>query len=252
MTNRFFVDHSVSRWDTDGVLLSGDEAHHFCKVMRGKVGDSLVLFDGTGPYSHGIVESIQKEEVRIRITDTFADTVESPLRLTVAAALPKGDRQRFLVEKLAELGTARFVPVQMERSVARANDAVIQRLRRYVIEAAKQCGRNVLMEITNEVPIQKLNDLFAAETPAKFLLHPVALGNVEQTTPREVLIHVAGTPVPSNIVILVGPEGSFTDHEVDTALHNSFVPLDLGKRILRTETACIAAAALFLMLSSVE
>jgi len=249
MSNRFFVDRAVSRWDADEVLLSGDEAHHFRKVMRGKVGDPLVLFDGTGPYSHGIVEAIQKEGIRIRITGTFADEVESPLRLTVAAALPKGDRQRFLVEKLAELGTARFVPVQMERSVARANDAVIQRLRRYVIEAAKQCGRNVLMEITKEVPMSKLNDFIASETTTKFLLHPVALGDVGQTTPRQ---YLAGTPghlvgTPSNIAILAGPEGSFTDQEVNLALRDGFVPLDLGKRILRTETACIAAAALFLM-----
>jgi len=300
MTNRFFVDRSVSRWDTDEVLLSGDEAHHFCKVMRGKVGDPLVLFDGTRRYAHGVVEAMLKEGVRIRITDTFADEVESPLRLTVAAALPKGDRQRFLIEKLAELGTARFVPVQMERSVARANDAVIQRLRRYVIEAAKQCGRNVLMEITHEVPMSRLSDFLAAETmhedckvpsplwgegqgegeplqkqhaaltlalsqrergqlfatlqsswetmpaetttTAKFLLHPVALGNVGQTTPQKVL-----ASAPLNIVILAGPEGSFTDQEVDLALRDGFVPLDLGKRILRTETACIAAAAIFLI-----
>ena len=245
MSNRFFVDRTVSRWNADEVFLAGDEAHHFCKVMRGKVGDSLVLFDGTGTCAHGIVESIHKEGVRIRIAETFADDVESPLRLTVAAALPKGDRQRFLIEKLAELGVARFVPVQMERSVARANDAVIQRLRRYVIEAAKQCGRNVLMEITDEVPMEKLNDLLIRETTEKFLLHPVALGDVGQTTPRQIVTsHLAGTP--GNIVILAGPEGSFTDHEVSLALQDGFRPLDLGKRILRTETACIAAAAFFL------
>jgi len=243
MSNRFFVDRTVSQWQTDRVLLAGDEARHFCKVMRGKVGDSLVLFDGTGPYSLGIVESIQKEGVYVHIRKTFADDVESPLRLTVAAALPKGDRQRFLIEKLAELGTARFVPVQMERSVARANDAVIQRLRRYVIEAAKQCGRNVLMEITDELPMSKLCSLLAPETmTAKFLLHPVVLGNVGQTTPQQILTE----ELPEKVIILVGPEGSFTDQEVDEALYAGFLPLDLGKRILRTETACLAAAALFL------
>jgi len=248
MSNRFFVDHAVSCWNAAEVLLAGDEAHHFCKVMRGQIGDSLVLFDGTGKYAHGIVESIQKGEVRVRITETFADDVESPLRLTVAAALPKGDRQRFLIEKLAELGVARFVPVHMERSVARANDAVIQRLRRNVIEAAKQCGRNVLMEITDEVPIAKLNDLFATEATEKFLLHPVALGNVGQTTPEQILTNV----LPLHIIVLAGPEGSFTEQEVALVLREGFRPLDLGKRILRTETACIAAAALFLMAVKTE
>ena len=244
MTNRYFVDRTVSRWDADEALLAGDEAHHFRNVMRGKVGASIILFDGTETYSHGIVESLSKEGIRVRITQTFADDIESPLRLTVAAALPKGDRQRFLIEKLAELGVARFVPAHMERSVARANDAVIQRLRRYVIEAAKQCGRNVLMEITSEVPLGKLNGCFEEGT-VKYLLHPVALGNVGQTTPRDIL----GAECQQKAVILVGPEGSFTDKEVDWALRAGFVPLDLGKRILRTETACIAAAALFLTVS---
>jgi 16S rRNA U1498 N3-methylase RsmE len=118
------------------------------------------------------------------------------------------------------------------------------------------------MEITNEVPMGKLNDPFVlgttvlgtttSETTAKFLLHPITLGNVGQTTPHQ---YFAGSPSscagpPSNIILLVGPEGSFTDQEVDFALRNGFVPLDLGKRILRTETACIAAAALFLIGSS--
>jgi len=242
MSNRFFVDRSVSRWDSSEVWLAGDEAYHFCKVMRGKVGDSLVLFDGTGTHAYGIVESMHKDGIRIRITNTFADEVESPLRLTVATALPKGDRQRFLIEKLAELGVARFVPVLMERSVARANNAVIQRLRRYVIEAAKQCGRNVLMEITDEVPMAQLNDLIAAKAMVKFVLHPVALGNVGQTMARQIV----SNKLPENIIVLAGPEGSFTDQEVEEALREGFQPLDLGRRILRTETACIAAAALFL------
>jgi len=244
MTSRYFVDRSVSRQEGDAVLLSGDEARHFRKVMRGKVGDSLILFDGTGPYSLGVVESILKEEIHVRITQTFADDRESPLRLTIAAALPKGERQRFLIEKLAELGVARFVPVQMERSIARANDAVIQRFRRYVIEAAKQCGRNVLMEITDEVPIEKLNTLWTPETK-KILLHPAALGSVGQRTPRQVL---ADIPCTAPLTLLIGPEGSFTDKEVEHALREDFIPLDLGKRILRMETACIAAAALFLVM----
>ena len=244
MTTRYFIDRSVSQWNADEALLAGDEAHHFRKVMRGQIGDSIALFDGTGPYAHGIVEAIQKDGIRIRITQTFADDIELPLRLTVAAALPKGDRQRFLIEKLAELGVARFMPVQTERSVAKANDAVVQRLRRYVIEAAKQCGRNVLMEITNEVPMSKLNDLVNGEMTKKFLLHPVALGDVGQMTLRE---HLFVAEQWLNVAILVGPEGSFTDQEVDWALRNDFHPLDLGKRILRTETACIAAAAVFLI-----
>jgi 16S rRNA (uracil1498-N3)-methyltransferase len=242
MSNRFFLDYAVSRLEAGEATLAGNEAHHFSKVMRGKVGDKIVLFDGTGHSYSGMVEAVRKNEVKVRLMETFCDTIESPLRLTVAAALPKGDRQHFLIEKLAELGVARFVPVLLERSVARSHSGMIDRFRRYVIEAAKQCGRNVLMEIADEVPIQNLNDIFVTGDIAKFLLHPASLGEAGQTTPK----HILAERLPPQVAVLVGPEGSFTDQEVESALRFGFQPLDLGKRILRTETACIAAASLFL------
>ena len=262
MTSRYFIDRTVSRWEEGEAVLCGDEAHHFTKVMRGKAGDSLVLFDGTGKFAHGIAELINKDGIQIRITDTFSDDIESPIRLTIASALPKGDRQRFFIEKLAELGVARYVPVQMTRSVARANDSTLGRFRRYVIESSKQCGRNVLMEVSAEVPMNHLNDWIektidshSANSPTaceKYLLHPVALGSVGQTTPQQVLMPQVTPPSDADgvsvrtIIILAGPEGSFTEQEIALALQAGFCPLDLGKRILRTETACIAASAVFL------
>jgi 16S rRNA (uracil1498-N3)-methyltransferase len=119
-------------------------------------------------------------------------------------------------------------------------------LRRYVIEAAKQCGRNILMEITNEMPLTELNDFLTNQGDVtKFLLHPLVLGTVGQTTPRIILAN----KLPKQIIVLIGPEGSFTDQEIETALNFGFQPLDLGARILRTETACIAVAAVFLTCS---
>jgi 16S rRNA (uracil1498-N3)-methyltransferase len=243
MSNRFFLDPAISTINGDHVVLGGDEAHHFCRVMRGNVGDEVILFDGSGLCYRSNVESVGKTTVTARIIETLPDHIESPLRLTVATALPKGDRQRFLAEKLAELGVARLIPLHLERSVARSDAAVAQRLRRYVIEAAKQCGRNVLMEITDEMTLQKLNHFLTTQgNVTKFLLHPVALGEVGQTTPQTIL---AGE-LPQQIAVLIGPEGSFTDQEIETALNFGFQPLHLGARILRTETACVAAAAVFL------
>jgi 16S rRNA (uracil1498-N3)-methyltransferase len=271
MSHRFFLDPAVSTLNGEQAVLNGDEAHHFCRVMRGGVGDEIILFDGSGFSYRCRVESVSKTKVTkvtARILETLPDKIESPLRLTVATALPKGDRQRFLVEKLAELGVARFVPVHLERSVARSDAAVAQRLRRYVIETAKQCGRNVLMELENEMSLHELNRFLTTPNKiaplqdkvpewqdkvaewqgnvAKFLLHPVSLGAVGQTTLRPLL---AGE-LPKQIVVLIGPEGSFTDQEVETALSFGFQPLDLGARILRTETACIAVASCFLVAGS--
>lgn len=243
MSERFYLEPAVSSLNGDTATLGGDEAHHFSRVMRGKVGDEITLFDGSGWSYQGQVIAVQKNFVSVRIQERIPDTVESPLRLTVAAALPKGDRQRFLVEKLAELGVARFVPLRLERSVARGTAAGIAKLKRYVIEAAKQCGRNVLMEITEENTLEQYNVLLESDgNGVKLILHPVSLGSTGQISAKQLL---SGT-LPSKIAVLVGPEGSFTDEEVQAALRCGFNALDLGARILRTETACIAAASLLL------
>lgn len=241
MSDRFYLDPNVSRLEGDRATLGGDEAHHFSRVMRGKVGDEMILFDGSGLSYRGKVESVQKNAVFVQLFETMPDKIESPLRLTVASALPKGDRQRFLIEKLAELGVARFIPLRLQRSVARANEGTTAKFRRYVIEAAKQCDRNVLMEITEEMSLHELNSLLDADD-MKLILHPVSLGDVGQTTAKELI----RTDLPEKIAVLIGPEGSFADQEIESALQFGFNPLEIGKRILRTETACMAVAALLL------
>lgn len=241
MSDRFYLDPVASTLDGDRAELGGDEAHHFSRVMRGRVGDEIVLFDGSGLSWRGRVESVGKSKVVIHILETVTDGIESPLRLTVATAMPKGDRQRFLVEKLAELGVARLVPIRLDRSVARVAEGTASKLKRYVVESAKQCGRNVLMEIEPERSLEELDTLLG-EDHARWILHPVSLGEVGQKTARALL----ADGLPEKVAVLVGPEGSFTDREVEFALETGFRPLDLGARILRTETAAVAAAALML------
>ncbi|MDR0870167.1 MAG: 16S rRNA (uracil(1498)-N(3))-methyltransferase [Planctomycetaceae bacterium] len=243
MSERFYIDPNISTLTGGTAILGGDEAHHFRNVMRGKTGDEIVLFDGTGFSYNGVVEAVQKNTIAVQITERIADTIESPLRLSVATALPKGDRQRFLAEKLAELGVARLVPLALERSVVKATDNGIAKLKRYVIEAAKQCGRNVLMDITEELTLEQYNTLLEQDgNLTKLILHPVSLGQAGQITANQLL----SKPLPQKIAVLVGPEGSFTGKEVETALQLGFQPLDLGARVLRTETACVAAASLLL------
>ncbi len=241
MSDRFYIEPGIAQIAGNTATLGGDEAHHFSRVMRGKVGDEITLFDGLGHAWKGRVQQVTKNAVSVQLLETIADTIESPLRLTVATALPKGDRQRFLIEKLAELGVSRFVPLRLDRSVARADEKTTAKFRRHVIEAAKQCGRNRLMEVTEEKSLVEFHAMLHDDV-TKLILHPMSLGQVGQKTAAEFLR--AG--VPSQVAILVGPEGSFTEREVESALEHHFIPLELGKRILRTETACVAAAALSL------
>ncbi|MDR1054106.1 MAG: 16S rRNA (uracil(1498)-N(3))-methyltransferase [Planctomycetaceae bacterium] len=252
MSNRFYFDPAVSVKDGERVMLCGDEAYHFCRVMRGKVGDEVFIFDGVGGLFRGVVDSVLRDKVGVCLAEEVVVQVESPLKLTVASALPKGDRQKFLIEKLAEIGVHQFIPIQLERSVARADSGVTSRFRRYVIEAAKQCGRNVLMKISEEMTLDKFiestkncvgSDGVVGQCDfLRLLLHPVSLGEVGQITPKQLL----NDKLPTNIVTLTGAEGSFTDREVLVCIESGFVPFAMGTRILRTETACIVAASLLL------
>ena len=101
MSTQYYLDSTCSNVMGNEVVLDGDEAHHFVRVMRGKVSDEIRLFDGKGLRFRGVVETIRKTEIGVRIIETDSTLTESSVRLTVASALPKGERQKFLIEKLA-------------------------------------------------------------------------------------------------------------------------------------------------------
>jgi len=155
---------------------------------------------------------------------------ETTRRVTLAVALPKGDRQRWLVEKATELGAARLVPVVCERGVAQPNEKAQGRLRRTVVEASKQCGRNRLMEIAEPVDWATLIDSTAG-IPTRLIAHPGAATGTPNLLPE------------ADAIVAIGPEGGFTPAEVDAALAAGWQTIDLGRRILRVETAALAVLA---------
>ncbi len=243
MSEQYYLDPACSTIAGSEAVLGGDDAHHFVRVMRGKIGDEIRLFDGKGLSYRSVVETITKSGIRVKILETDSTSTESPVRLTIATALPKGDRQKFLVEKLTELGVARLIPLHCERGVSKVDAGVLERLRRQVVEASKQSRRTVLMEIDTEKSLQELGDF----TGRKFLPHPVAEGDLGQTTfSADFFEHV-----DNEVLVAVGPEGGFTQTETVIALKQGFVPVDLGPRILRTETACFAIASMLLLGSRV-
>ena len=144
MSERYFVETPVSG---DRAVLGGAEAHHLIHVMRLKEAARVTLFDGSGSEFSARVERLRRTEVELSILSRAAVDRELPLLLVLAVALPKGERQKWLVEKAVELGVGRLVPLVTGRAVARPTEPVLGRLRRTVVEASKQCGRNRLMEI---------------------------------------------------------------------------------------------------------
>ena len=217
----------------DRAELSGDEAHHLTRVMRQKTGDTVVLFDGNGcEFSAKIIET-RKSLVTLTVLDVRQVDTESARRVSIATSLPKGDRQKWLVEKLTELGCHRLIPLRTEHAVAQCSEQVLDRLQRQVLEATKQCNRSQLMAISSEKNIAD-----CTQDDGDFvglIAHPLSDGDFGQLP----LSELAQIVLPKRVLILIGPEGGFTADEVEQAVELGFRPIDLGPRILRVETAAV-------------
>ena len=239
MADRYFVQPGDF---ADQAELTGDEAHHLARVMRAGPGTEVILFDGSGWEYAAVVESATSKRVLLKVVGRSQPDRELTRPITLAVALPKGERQRWLVEKSVELGVARLVPLLTQRGVAQPVEQALRRLERAVIEASKQCGRNRLMEIA---PPCRISELQAAAGDAKLLAHPegALLSNYADQL---------GTAGDATVgcLLAVGPEGGFTEEEVATARAAGWQHVGLGPRILRVETAALALVAQVAMLQT--
>jgi 16S rRNA (uracil1498-N3)-methyltransferase len=185
---------------------------------------------------------VGRSAVELRIVARHEVDRELPFELSVGVALPKGERQKWLVEKLTELGVTTLIPLETQRGVAQPNAAALGRLARYVVEAAKQCRRNRLMKIATP---QAWSDwILPADAPN------------EKPVERRLLAHPRGKPLPQvdlslplSTRLAIGPEGGFTESEIEVADRYGWQPVDLGPRVLRVETAAVALAATLALLN---
>ncbi|MGQ9606130.1 MAG: RsmE family RNA methyltransferase [Thermogutta sp.] len=224
MSQRFFIGRAAIG---DHVTLEGDEAHHLVRVMRAQPGDKCTLFDGTGCEYRAEVAEAASKRVRLRILDRRAVDRELPFRVTVAAPLPKGDRERFLVEKLTELGITTFVPLITARAVVRPSAAAVRRLERTVIEASKQCGRNRLMQVAAPADLRSFLSASAA-ADMRWLAQPGGQPR-EPTADSDARERSAsplgggrGEAAPANSLPVPSPEAAGAP--LSHAAHVSYVP----------------------------
>ena len=234
MTRRYFSEQPPGG---DKATLAGSEAHHLLHVVRATPGMRVVLFDGSGLEFEAEVTSCGRSVVELSILERREVNRELPFELTLGVPLPKGDRQRWIIEKAVELGVTRFVPLVTERSLAKGEKHAGEKLSRYVIEASKQCGRNRLMQIAppHEWP-QWLELPTDASTPTthavKWIAHPGG---------RPISSQDLGQAIPAFVGF--GPEGGLTDDESAAAKDAGWELIGLGPRILRIETAALALVA---------
>lgn len=235
MSTRFFVETPIR---SQRVVLRGPEAHHLAKVMRCKAGASVALFDGSGAEFPARVLEVRSKEVLLEVAAKEEFDRELPGTLVLATALPKSERSRWLVEKAVELGVTRLVPLVTRRSVVVAGRGRLERLRRTVVEASKQCGRNRLMQIA---PSESWSEFLYGAEGLRWLADPNAPQLARQPEPGVIEGVGAGGRL---VTIAVGPEGGFCPDEVQQAIEAGWQLVRIGRRTLRTETAAVALCAL--------
>jgi 16S rRNA (uracil1498-N3)-methyltransferase len=234
---RFFIEPSAMAGHT--AILSGPDARHITTVLRLKPGERIVLFDGTGRECHARILASAQDRVSVSILDSRFNQAEPPIRITIAQGLLKDKKMDALVRPLTELGMCRWVPFFAARSVPRASadrmSTRIERWRKITLEALKQCGRGVAPEV---LPPVSFEEVLSLGTPSDVKIafwekavDPLPVRDVEQGGGQ-------------SIFVLLGPEGGFTDKEMAKARTAGFSVATLGPRILRAETAALAACSL--------
>jgi 16S rRNA (uracil1498-N3)-methyltransferase len=238
----------LTRVYVEGELTSGslvdlppETASHVAKVLRARSGDELILFNGDGREFNGTITAVRGSRVSASVGDGRPVDRESPLSITLLQCVPRGDRMDFVVQKAAELGVARIVPVLSQRSVVRLDKAQGEskavHWRAVAISACEQCGRNRLPKIEAAQPLLGYLGQPSASTGPRLVFEPQSnsLRHAASENPAADPIGIVDAE------IAIGPEGGFAPDELEALRIAGFSQAGLGPRVLRTETAAIAA-----------
>ncbi|MDY0064992.1 MAG: 16S rRNA (uracil(1498)-N(3))-methyltransferase [Steroidobacteraceae bacterium] len=230
----------LNRIFCDGPLAGGAEvtlpaagAYHVTRVLRMRESAPLIVFDGVQGDFRAEISRIDGGQVVVRLLEQLPGTAESPLRITLAQGVSRGERMDWTLQKATELGVAAVTPVLTARSVVRLDEKQALRKQAHwrgvVISACEQCGRSRIPSIAEPISLKT----YLANTRReglRIVLSPTAPGSL------------AGfASLPSRVELLIGPEGGLDDDELMAAQQSGFTPVRLGPRVLRTETAAVVA-----------
>lgn len=219
------------------MIISGDDARHIARSLRMAVGECVTVCDGEGSEYSCRLDSIHDDRVTGTVLSSSRSAAEPPYRLAVFQALVKGDRMDTALQKSVESGVTDFVPFESGRSIVKikeGSDSRDQRRRRIATEAAMQCGRGALPRVSQPVRFD--------EMLSKAKEYELALFCYEDEKTR-LLGKALPDALPASIAVVIGPEGGFSPEEAARAEEAGLVPVSLGTRILRTESAAAFALA---------
>lgn len=231
----------IPRIFTEQTLITGElvqleetASHHLSKVLRMQAGRELILFNGTGGEFIAIIQEVSKKYVTVVVAEHIADNRESPLQLELAIGISRGERFEWVLQKATELGVTKITPLITERTEVKVGgerqEKLVDRWQQIVISACEQCQRNLLPELS--APVQISEWLTTVNSDLRFVLHH----RDSKTLPAE--------QKPQSVTLLIGPEGGLSESEIAQAQAKDFNALTLGPRVLRTETAPVAAISL--------
>jgi 16S rRNA (uracil1498-N3)-methyltransferase len=235
----------LSRLYTNAALQTGktfelddDNAHYARSVLRLKNDAAIILFNGTGGEYVGKILEVSRKSVRVELEKFVERTVESNLKIQLGLGISRGDRMDFSVQKAVELGVTSITPLITERCVVQFKDEKKsqrwQHWQKIIQHAAEQSGRTVLPDFAN---VSTLNAWVTEQSNLKIFLDPYAEMTLAPLSPEN-----------NSVTLLTGPEGGFSNAEREIAKAAGFIPIRLGARILRTETASLAALSAVQML----
>lgn len=234
MPRQFFVPPDTIQ--AERVTIPQELAYHLRTVLRLNPGDTVILLDGNGNHYQCSIERLDKQTGVARIDEHWL-IEEKAVPIQLIQGIPKGDKMDLILQKGTELGINRFSPVWSERSIptpAAGREAKkLQRWQRIVTEAARQSRRPVLPICEGAQPL--VDTLTECHAELKLMLWEDGSEPLHSVLPQQ---------TPRNIAILIGPEGGFSPQEADLARVDNFIPVHLGARILRTETAGFAVSAI--------
>ncbi|MFC4991204.1 RsmE family RNA methyltransferase [Rubritalea tangerina] len=226
--NRYYL--APEQWGSCELVLTGDEAHHCVRVLRQKVGDWIMVFDGVGRSVQCQIVSAEKSRV---ILEQDGEVVTQPRggEIHLAQAIPKAGNMELIVQKAVELGVASIQPLQTENTVAKADGKKVQKWQRVALEACKQCGQNWLPVVREPASLMEWlgkrerieHELVAALDPRSVSMQDMFGGQCEWEIVR----------------LLIGPEGDFSQSEYDAIMAAGMQPVSLGEIVLRVETATL-------------
>ena len=239
---RFFAEpENISE---NNIIIRGSDVNHIKNVLRMQTGDTLELCDGRGTDYSCVIETIDREEITLGITSSQRSSTELPKRIYLFQGLPKSDKMELIIQKAVELGVYEIIPTVTKRCIvkidAKKEDKKTARWQGISEAAAKQSGRGIIPTVKSPMSFKDALE-YAATLDTAIIPYEKAEG-MEKT--RAVLSSLSDK---KTVAVFIGPEGGFDEGEISDAMDKRIIPVTLGRRILRTETAGLTILSVLMM-----